>query len=157
VLLLRAVLGFSAPETAEVLSTGVAGVTSALHRARGALEPHRASGRRGRQHRGVGDEAEARLLERYVAAWHANDVRALLALLRRDALLTMAAFPADDGGGKTAYGIMVLTVASSRSPASPTGPVHLLRSAATPGELTWPTTSNSPNGSARPSQTSVSP
>ena len=153
VLLLRDVLGFSAAETAQQLEMTVAGVNSALQRARAALEPHRASGRIPGKPRPAGDESERRLIGRYVAAWHANDVPALLSLLREDALLTMPPFPAayggrhaigkflrsvpaggrldqitlvparanlqpavaayigdNDGGGCSAYGIMVLTV-----------------------------------------------
>ena len=94
VLLLRDVLGFSAAETAGLLDMTVAGVTSALQRARAALEPHHASGRIPRKTRTAGDEAERRLLDKYVTAWHASDVPALLALLRADALLTMPPFPA---------------------------------------------------------------
>lgn len=89
-LLLRDVLGFSAAETAQLLETTVAGANSALQRARAALEPHRAAGRVPRQPRPAGDQAERQLLGRYVAAWHASDVPALLSL-------------------SSAYGIMVLT------------------------------------------------
>ena len=93
VLILRDVLGFSAAETAELLDTTVAWANSALQRARAALAPHHASGRAPREARTAGDEAESRLLERFVTAWHANDVPALLSLLREDALLTMPPFP----------------------------------------------------------------
>ncbi len=94
VLLLRDVLGFSAAETAGLLDMTVAGVTSALQRARSALEPHRASGRIPGKARPAGDETGRRLLDKYVTAWHANDVPALISLLREDALLTMPPFPA---------------------------------------------------------------
>jgi RNA polymerase sigma-70 factor, ECF subfamily len=90
---LRDVLGFSAAETAQQLEMTAAGVNSALQRARVALEPHRASGRIPGKPRRAGDETERRLTGRYVVAWHANDVPALLSLLR-DALLTMPPFPA---------------------------------------------------------------
>lgn len=99
VLLLRDVLGFSAAETAGLLDMTVAGVTSALQRARGALEPHRASGRIPGKAPAAGGETERRLLEKYVAAWHAGDVPALISLLREDALLTMPPFPAAYRGG----------------------------------------------------------
>ena len=94
VLLLRDVLGFSAAETAQLLETTVAGANSALQRARAALEPHRASGRIPGTPRSVAGQAERQLLGKYVAAWHANDVPALVSLLREDALLTMPPFPA---------------------------------------------------------------
>ena len=94
VLLLRDVLGFSAAETAGLLDMTVAGVTSALQRARAALEPHRASGRIPGKAPSAGEETARRLLGKYVTAWHANDVAALISLLREDALLTMPPFPA---------------------------------------------------------------
>jgi RNA polymerase sigma-70 factor (ECF subfamily) len=94
VLLLRDVLGFSAAETAQLLEMSVAGANSALQRARAALEPLRASGRVPAKPRPAAAETERRLLGRYIAAWHANDVPALVSLLREDALLTMPPFPA---------------------------------------------------------------
>ena len=94
VLLLRDVLGFSAAETAQLLVTTVAGANSALQRARAALEPHCASGRIPGTPRAVAGQTERQLLGKYVAAWHANDVPALVSLLREDALLTMPPFPA---------------------------------------------------------------
>ena len=94
VLLLRDVLGFSAAETAGLLDMTIAGANSALQRARTALEPHRASGRIPGKARAAGGETGRRLLDKYVTAWHANDVPALVSLLREDALLTMPPFPA---------------------------------------------------------------
>ncbi len=93
VLLLRDVLGFSAAETAGLLDMTVAGANSALQRARAALEPHRAAGRIPGKPPAV-DLTERQLLGRYITAWQANDVPALLSLLREDALLTMPPFPA---------------------------------------------------------------
>src|SRR5262249_22009833 len=94
VLLLRDVLGFSAAEAAGLLDMTVAGANSALQRARAAMEAHHASGRTPGKTRTAGDEAERRLRDRYVTAWHASDIPALLSLLREDALLTMPPFPA---------------------------------------------------------------
>jgi RNA polymerase sigma-70 factor (TIGR02960 family) len=109
VLLLRDVLGFSAAETAGLLDMTVAGANSALQRARAALEPHHGSGRVPRRARPADDEAERRLLEAYTTAWHANDVPALLSLLRADALLTMPPFPAAYRG-RDAIGQFLRTV-----------------------------------------------
>src|SRR5438552_4189591 len=81
VLLLRDVLGFSAAETAQLLEMTVAGANSALQRARATLEPHRASGRLPGTPRPAGDQTGRLLLGRYVAAWHASNVPALLSLL----------------------------------------------------------------------------
>jgi ketosteroid isomerase-like protein len=52
---------------------------------------------------------ERRLLDRYVTAWHASDVPALLSLLREDALLTMPPFPAAYRG-RDAIGRFLRTV-----------------------------------------------
>lgn len=102
VLLLRDVLTFSAAETAGLLDCTVASVNSALHRARGALDQARASGRlrdRAAARPGTAagplttSAAERSLLDRYTAAWHACDIPGLVALLREDALLTMPPFP----------------------------------------------------------------
>jgi RNA polymerase sigma-70 factor (ECF subfamily) len=93
VLLLRDVLAFSAAETADLLDTTVAGVNSALQRSRAALEEHRASGRLRPDQRAESSAVERSILGRYLAAWQACDIAALVALLREDALLTMPPFP----------------------------------------------------------------
>jgi RNA polymerase sigma-70 factor, ECF subfamily len=84
ILILRDVLGWTAPETAELLDTTVTAVNSALQRARATIEAkapaHRVAPGRGRQRA---------LLERYVDAWKRADMDALLALLREDAVMTM--------------------------------------------------------------------
>jgi RNA polymerase sigma-70 factor, ECF subfamily len=90
VLLLRDVLGFSAAEAAEVLQASQASVTSALQRARATLQTHRASGRlRPSQDAGAGQA----LADRFTAAWHAGDIRALTSVLAQDCLLTMPPAP----------------------------------------------------------------
>jgi RNA polymerase sigma-70 factor (ECF subfamily) len=93
VLLLRDVLAFSAAETAGLLDTTVAGVNSALQRGRTALRQHRATGRLRPGQRAESSAVERSILRRYLAAWHAGDIPALVALLREDALLTMPPFP----------------------------------------------------------------
>jgi RNA polymerase sigma-70 factor (ECF subfamily) len=84
VLILRDVLGFPAPEVAEMLDTTTAAVKSALQRARARL----------RQAAPVPDDVPAladseqrALLERYIAAFEAADAAALKRLLRADAIL----------------------------------------------------------------------
>lgn len=83
VLLLTEVLGWSVAEVAEGLDTSVASVNSALQRARATLatrdvaEPEPLT------------DAQARLLDRYVDAFHRYDVDALASLLREDATLSM--------------------------------------------------------------------
>jgi RNA polymerase sigma-70 factor (ECF subfamily) len=88
VLLMRDVIGYSAAETARLLDTSPAAVNSALQRARALLDaglPHEAL------HRPTGDPAE--LVQRYVRAWQAGDVGALVALLRADAHMAMPPTP----------------------------------------------------------------
>jgi len=93
VLLLRDVLAFSAAETASLLDTTVAAVNSALQRGRAVLQEHRASGRLRPERPAASSAAERSILGRYLAAWHACDIPALVALLREDAVLTMPPFP----------------------------------------------------------------
>ena len=94
VLLLREVLGFSAGETAGMLATTLASVNSALQRARATLQNRLPAGD------GVPTPAEqADLVARYVRAWHAKDVPALVALLREDAHMAMPPTPSWYQGG----------------------------------------------------------
>jgi len=87
-LLLREVIGFSAAETAGLLDTSPAAVNSALQRARATLDTNLPPKAR---HRPTGDEAE--LVGRYLRAWRAADVPALVALLRADADMAMPPNP----------------------------------------------------------------
>jgi RNA polymerase sigma-70 factor, ECF subfamily len=83
-LLLNEVLGWSAQEVAASLEMSVAAVNSALQRARATLASKNVS---------VTEEplsdSQAELLEKYVDAFHAYDVDALVALMREDATLSM--------------------------------------------------------------------
>jgi RNA polymerase sigma-70 factor, ECF subfamily len=85
VLILRDVLRWQASEVAELLDTSVASVNSALQRARATLDelgPDPAGPA------GLEEEQQA-LLARYVEAFEAYDVDALVALLHEDAMFTM--------------------------------------------------------------------
>jgi len=93
VLIFRDVLGWTAPEVAEVLETTVASVNSALQRARGAIERHLPA-----RTRPAADPAERELLERYVGAFERADMDELVALLREDATLRMPPQPTLVGG-----------------------------------------------------------
>jgi RNA polymerase sigma-70 factor (ECF subfamily) len=93
VLIFRDVLGWTAPEVAEILESTVASVTSALQRARASIErdlPATATTK--------ADPAEHELLNRYVAAFEHADMDGLVALLRADATLRMPPQPALSGG-----------------------------------------------------------
>jgi RNA polymerase sigma-70 factor, ECF subfamily len=82
VLILRDVLGWSAKEAADVLGDSVAAVTSALQRARAAVEKRR-------RHVPVPDAQERALLRQFMTAWDAVDIDGLVSLLSEDALMTM--------------------------------------------------------------------
>src|SRR5690606_23983079 len=83
-LLLTEVLGLSAAETAECLDTSVAGVNSALQRARATL-----ASRKLPADDGALSETQANLLDRYMDAFARYDIDALVALMREDATLSM--------------------------------------------------------------------
>src|SRR6516165_9476642 len=93
VLIFRDVLGWTAPEVAEVLGSTVASVNSALQRARGATDrllPERTGL--------AADPAERELLSRYVGVFEEADMDGLVALLREDATLRMPPQPSVSGG-----------------------------------------------------------
>jgi len=89
VLLLREVLAFSAAETAGMLATTPASVNSALQRARTTLQCRLPADH------GTPTPAadQADLVARYVRAWHAKDIAALVALLREDTYMAMPPTP----------------------------------------------------------------
>jgi RNA polymerase sigma-70 factor, ECF subfamily len=124
VLILREVLAWSAQEVAELLDTSVAGVNSALQRARAAIAAADIT---------AGAEApldhdQKSLLARYVEAFEAYDLEALTALLRDDATLSMPPLPLwlrgrDDihtwmaGTGSGCRGSRLVPVAANGMPA----------------------------------------
>jgi RNA polymerase sigma-70 factor, ECF subfamily len=89
VLILRDVLGFSAVEVAGQLETSVASVTSALQRARSAVEARLPERSQQEARRALGDRAIADLAHRYASALETGDVDALLGLLTADATWCM--------------------------------------------------------------------
>ena len=93
VLIFRDVLGWTAPEVAEVLGSTVASVNSALQRARGAIDQ-----RLPETTQTAADPAERELLNRYVAAFEYADMDGLVALLSEDATLRMPPQPSMSGG-----------------------------------------------------------
>jgi RNA polymerase sigma-70 factor (ECF subfamily) len=93
VLIFRDVLGWTAPEVAELLESTVASVNSALQRARGTIEHALPDATRP-----AAGGAERELLNRYVAAFEQADMDGLVALLREDALLRMPPQPTLRGG-----------------------------------------------------------
>jgi RNA polymerase sigma-70 factor (ECF subfamily) len=89
VLILREVLGFSAKEVAASLETTVAGVNSALQRARAAVEERVPAQSQQATLRTLGDDAVRDLVGRYVDAWESNDVETFAAMLAEDATFAM--------------------------------------------------------------------
>ena len=109
VLMLREVLEFSAAEVAAQLGTTVAGVNSALQRARASLA-------------GAGDPGEvtepddpqvSAVIDRYVRAFEAADVPALVRLLTDDAVLEMPPVPLWYRGSRD-YGLFIRRVFDMR-------------------------------------------
>jgi len=82
VLILRDVLGWSAKDIADALDDSIGAVNSALQRARAGLERPR-----GRVAAPGGEERA--LVDRFMAAWNAVDIDALVALLTEEAVMTM--------------------------------------------------------------------
>jgi RNA polymerase sigma-70 factor, ECF subfamily len=88
-LILRDVLGFSAREVAEFLTTTVASVNSALQRARRAVDERLPSRSQQATLRSLGDAQVRELVERYVDAWERGDADAIVAMLAEDASFAM--------------------------------------------------------------------
>jgi RNA polymerase sigma-70 factor (TIGR02960 family) len=92
VLILRDVLGFRASEAAAILDCTEESVTSALKRARAALQ-YRRERSAGREPPEPGSTRERELVQRFTQAYEAGDVHAVVALLTEDAWLIMPPVP----------------------------------------------------------------
>jgi RNA polymerase sigma-70 factor (ECF subfamily) len=90
VLILREVLCWQAAEVAELLDTTVVSVNSALQRARATLAATNAAGDAVPRQLSPADRA---LLSRYVSAFEAYDIDALVSLLHEDAGFSMPPLP----------------------------------------------------------------
>jgi RNA polymerase sigma-70 factor (TIGR02960 family) len=105
VLLLRDVLGFHADEVADMLGTTVDSVTSALKRARASLQRRPLAAASAGSAAGAGSTAgagsaagagagsEEALLAKFVRAWEAADIDALVTLLTDDVFVSMPPMP----------------------------------------------------------------
>ena len=84
-LILRDVVGWSAAEAAELLDTTVPAINSALQRARATIDARRRT------------EVEPAVVDaiaaRYIAAWEAGDLDALVALMHEDVTISMPPLP----------------------------------------------------------------
>jgi RNA polymerase sigma-70 factor (ECF subfamily) len=88
ILILRDVLGWTAPEVADLLETTVAAVNSALQRARATIDAELPAASRT-----AAAPSDRRLLAEYMEVWSRGDVDGLVALLREDAVLRMPPDP----------------------------------------------------------------
>jgi RNA polymerase sigma-70 factor, ECF subfamily len=93
VLILRDVLGFHAREVAQVLDSSEESVTSALKRARAALQQRLPGPGQREQPPMPGSATERELVERFTRAFEAKDVHSIVALLTDDVWLTMPPIP----------------------------------------------------------------
>jgi RNA polymerase sigma-70 factor (ECF subfamily) len=93
VLILKDVLDWPASEIADLLDTTTSSVNSALHRARVTLAENDHGRGSQRSSAGLADEKTQKLLEKYIRAWQAADVNRLVALLKKDATLSMPPSP----------------------------------------------------------------
>ncbi len=87
VLILREVLGFSAAEVADQLSTSTASVNSALQRARKVIDTAGVSQQS--VLRDLGPDGVEKIATRWINAWQAGDVDAIVAMLTDDARYSM--------------------------------------------------------------------
>ena len=93
VLVLCHTLGWSAKEAAVVLGTTVASVNSALQRARATLQARFPGPRYGWTLERTPTDAEAALLQRFMAAWERADAAALVGMMREDVRWAMPPAP----------------------------------------------------------------
>jgi RNA polymerase sigma-70 factor (ECF subfamily) len=89
VLILRAVLGFSAQEVADTLDTSVASVNSALQRARKTVDERLPEQSQQETLRALGDVELSELVDRYMAALESGEVDQVIELLTEDATWSM--------------------------------------------------------------------
>ena len=97
-LILRDVLGFHASEAAQILGTTEESVTSALKRARAALERQQSAATEWEPAPPRGSAAEQDLVDRLTTAFETADVPGIVALLTDDAWFTMPPLPLEYQG-----------------------------------------------------------
>ena len=108
-IILRDVLGFHASEAARILHTSEESVTSALKRARAALERHQRSSPPREPAPPPGSAAERRLVDRLTRAFETADVDGIVAMLTEDAWLTMPPLPLEYQGRELAARFLTAT------------------------------------------------
>jgi RNA polymerase sigma-70 factor (TIGR02960 family) len=108
VLILRDVLGFRASEAAGILGCTEESVTSALKRARAAVQ-YRRAGPADREPPPPGSARERALVQRFTRAYEAGDVQQVVALFTEDAWLIMPPVPQRYQGRELAARFMTPT------------------------------------------------
>jgi RNA polymerase sigma-70 factor (ECF subfamily) len=93
VLILRDALDWPADDTAAVLEMSLAGVNSALQRARATMKERLPAARLEWARAADAEEAERSLLQKYIDAWERRDPSQLVSLLREDVRMAMPPHP----------------------------------------------------------------
>ncbi|HEX9840919.1 MAG TPA: sigma-70 family RNA polymerase sigma factor [Anaerolineales bacterium] len=115
VLILRDVLDWQANEVAEALEQTVPSVKSALHRARSTLAKYQPTLHSESISTSVTNQAFSKQLDRYIQAWEAADVDALLSLLRDDSTFSMPPIPSWYQGLENIGGLVRKTIFSGHA------------------------------------------
>ncbi len=105
VMIMRDILGWSAKDTGAALDISVAGVNSALQRARAGLKEHLPEQRL--EWDAPGSNAERQLIARYVEASEEADVHAIAALMHEDARFSMPPEPGLFVGRDSIVGVWI--------------------------------------------------
>jgi RNA polymerase sigma-70 factor (ECF subfamily) len=113
VLILRDVLGFHAREVAEMLSSTVESVNSALKRARAGLQRRRPSADREAPRRSDSRSEEV-IVAKFVSAYEAADLDALIALLTDDVFMSMPPMPFEYEGRSAVASFLARLLRSGR-------------------------------------------
>ena len=108
-LILRDVLGFHASEAARILDTTEESVTSALKRARAAVERYQRSAPLREPAPPPGSAAEQQLVHRLTRAFEAADIAGIVALLTEDVWVTMPPLPLEYQGRDLAAQFLIAT------------------------------------------------
>jgi RNA polymerase sigma-70 factor, ECF subfamily len=93
VLILRAVLGWSAREVADALETTPAGVDSAMQRARKTVDERRPEQSQQATLRSLDDQELREIVDGFIDAWERDDVDAIAAMLAENATIAMPPRP----------------------------------------------------------------
>jgi RNA polymerase sigma-70 factor (TIGR02960 family) len=115
VLILRDVLGFHAREVADMLASTVESVNSALKRARTGLQRRLPPAGESEQPPAPDSPSERALVEKFVRAYEAGNIDALVALLTTDILLSMPPFAVEYQGREIVARLYQSILGSGRS------------------------------------------